>query len=122
MRRLDPASSPTPPPDTVRIPIGDPEGVAVGPGHLPRAHEVDQRVRLLAEYPQDARHGPVAQGTVQGQVSASELDRARPADHGGLAQREQHQADSDSATAPPFDPLRILDRAEGSGQPLTDMS
>ena len=76
VRRLDAASSPTPPADTVRVPVRDPERVAVGPGQLADAHQVDQRVRLVTEHPQDAGHRPVAQRGVQGQVPRAELDHA----------------------------------------------
>ena len=120
--RLDPASSPTSPADTVDISIGDPERVAVGPSHPPRAHQVDQRVRLLAEYPQDAGHRPMAESRVQREVPGAELNRARAADHRGLAEREQHQAHSDSPAAPPLDPLRVLGRAQDRRQPLPDSS
>jgi hypothetical protein len=44
---VDPASSPPTPPDAVRVPIGNPEGVAVSPGHPAPGHDVDQRVRLI---------------------------------------------------------------------------
>ena len=122
MRRLDAASSPTPPADAVRVPVRDPERVAVGPGQLADAHQVDQRVRLVAEYPQDARHRPVAQRRVQGQVPRAELDHAGPADHRRLAEGEQDQADGDSAAAPALDPLGILGRAQDRRQPLPDQA
>ena len=122
MRRLDPAGSAPPPADAVRVPVRDPQRVPVGPGHPPRAHEVDQRVRLVAEYLQDTRHRPVAQGRVKRQVPRAELDHAGPADHRGLAEREQHQADSDSAAAPASDTLRILGRAQDRRQPLPDQA
>ena len=114
VRRLDAASSPPPPADAFRVPVRDPERVAVGPGQLADAHQVDQRVRLIAEYPQDTRHGPVAQRRVQGQVPRAELDHARPADHRGLAEGEQDQADGDSTATPALDPLGILGRAQRS--------
>jgi transcriptional regulator with XRE-family HTH domain len=122
VRRFNAASSPPPPADTVRIPIGDPERVAVGPGQLADAHQVDQRVRLITEYPQDARHGPVAQRGVQGQIPRAELDHARAGDHRRLAEGEQDQADGDSTAAPALDPLRVLGRAEDRREPLANQS
>ena len=73
---VDAASPPTTPADRVGVGVRDPERDAVGPGHPAAGHQVEQRVRLVAEYPQEPGHGPLAQARVQGQVAGAELEHA----------------------------------------------
>ena len=108
--RGDPARASPPPPGALGISGRDPELVAVGPRGLASAHQVDQRVRLVAQQLEHAGHRPVAQRRVQGQVPAAELEHGRARDHRRLPERQQHQADGDHPAAPPPDPLGVLER------------
>src|SRR5206468_9937290 len=82
---VDTASSPTTPPNAVRVGVRDPEGDPVRPGHPAAAHHVEQRVRLIAEKPQEPGHGPLGQAGLEGQVPRPELEHGGPGAHRRLA-------------------------------------
>ena len=118
--RVDAARSPPPPVDTAGVPIGNPERVAIGPGHLTARYQVNQRVRLITQQAKDAGNRALAQGRVQRDVPAAELNRARAGHHPRLADGGQHQADSDSTASPALHALGVLHRAIDRRHPLTN--
>lgn len=85
MGRLDAPGPAAPPADTLGIAVRDPQLIAVGPGKLMDADQVQQRVRLVPEQIQDTSGRPVTPCRVQGDVPGAELDHARAGDHRGLA-------------------------------------